>query len=106
MKRYQFITEEIKILRSFHHKVDYLFYKNSVDYILERVKKPFFLLFSDNPLSIDTLFQNYPHRLIKNDLDYVDLWAISMCKHHIMSASHTFCWWGVYLSINRKRREK
>ena len=35
--------------------------------------------------------------------DYLDLYAISLCQHHIISNS-TFGWWGSYLNTKKDKK--
>jgi hypothetical protein len=81
-------------------KYDYDYYNRAINYISSKVNNPYFLIFTDDVNSIDLNkldIKNYI--FIKNDLDYIDLWTMSMCKHNIIFAS-TFSWWAAFLNIN------
>lgn len=81
--------------------------KYSEDYFKEAInsikkKGPItYLIFSDSPVNfpflkdLDTIF-------VKDNLDYIDLWAMSLCKNNIVSHS-TLSWWGAYLNKNPKK---
>ena len=85
------------------------YYKSAIEYILQNVKNPLFLIFTDDMHAfsqkynnIYTFFQNNPFKLIDNNLDYVDLWIMSLCKHNIICKS-TFSFWGAFLNRNKDK---
>ena len=83
-----------------HHKVNNIFKKNAIDFILKNVINPYFLIFTDDIDCIDfKLFENINFQIIKDNEDYIDLWLMSLCKHNILSNS-TFSWWGAFLNKN------
>lgn len=80
--------------------VQTIYYNLAVKHILKTVSNPRFFLFSDNltkaqEILTKTNVGTIVHFL--NQYDYHDLYLISLCHHHITSAS-TFSWWGSYLS--------
>lgn len=78
---------------------DYDFYKRAVSYMKEQIKNPIFIIFSDDMEHIDFTFledSNYI-KMQRHKEDYIDLWCMTLCKHHIMSYS-TFSFWGAYLN--------
>jgi hypothetical protein len=78
------------------------YYNNAIDYIKNSEKKPYFFVFSDDPLwvkenlKIDDPTQYISHNINKN---YEDLRLMSLCKHFII-ANSSFSWWGAWLSRN------
>ena len=77
---------------------NYSYYSNAINYIIDKVNNPLFLIFTDDIASID--FNQLPlcyNVIISNNPDYIDLWFISMCHHNILSFS-TFSYWGAILN--------
>jgi len=74
------------------------FYK-AANLISTRLKNPQFLIFSDDVewCKNNVLIPNAIY--VEGNPDYVDLWAMSLCKHGILSHS-TLSWWGAYLNQN------
>jgi hypothetical protein len=78
------------------------YYKNAINLITQKVKDPYFFIFSDD---IDwckkNLQLNFPVEFIGNnntdDKNYEDIRLMSCCKHHI-TANSTFSWWGAWLN--------
>jgi len=82
------------------------YYYRSIDYIMSRVEKPHFYIFSDDPdwtqqhIAIDaptTYIHNNP-----SDKNYEDLRLMTYCKHFII-ANSSFSWWGAWLSANQQK---
>lgn len=79
------------------------FYIKAIEYIKERVESPVFLIFTDNKECVDTsIFGDSVYKFIQNEVDYLDLYCMSMCKHNIISAS-TFSWWAAFLNNNPEK---
>ena len=38
----------------------------------------------------------------ENNVDYIDLWCMSICNHNILSNS-TLSWWGAYINTNKDK---
>jgi hypothetical protein len=63
-----------------------------------------YLIFSDDLNGIKTMFDFLPNKqFVSLGKDYLDLYAISMCEHNIISNS-TFGWWGAYLNDNKNKK--
>ena len=82
------------------------YYHRSIDYIMSKVEKPHFYIFSDDPnwsqqhITIDaptTYVRNNP-----SDRNYEDLRLMTYCRHFII-ANSSFSWWGAWLSSNRQK---
>ena len=80
---------------------DYSFYLRAIDYMKQNIPNPIFCIFSDDMDYIsDELFSACtPYIKMGHEEDYIDLWSMTLCKHHIVSRS-TFSFWGAYLNTN------
>lgn len=57
-----------------------------------------FLIFTDDIHSTNLdIFYDCNYKVINTQKDYLDMWALSMCKNYILSLS-TFAFWGYYLN--------
>src|SRR5258708_1738154 len=68
--------------------------------IEERLKKPHYIIFSDDMKWVKKQFSSLPRVTFVDDVDRpdsVDLQLMQMCKHHII-ANSTFSWWGAWLA--------
>jgi len=76
------------------------YYEKAIDYVKQQIKDPLFVVFTDDPASLDleSIGLEGAHIMI-NEVDYLDLWAMSFCKHNITSLS-TFSFWGTFLNQN------
>jgi GR25 family glycosyltransferase involved in LPS biosynthesis len=86
----------------FHERPNFAFYRRAIDYLCQHVKNPYFVIVTDNPQCVDqSIFRerNVDYMFIENNIDYVEIYIMSMCKHNIISAS-TFAWWGAFLNVN------
>tara|TARA_B100000902_G_C27224139_1_gene871261 strand:+ start:248 stop:1120 length:873 start_codon:yes stop_codon:yes gene_type:complete len=75
------------------------YYDKAIDFMRDKVD--IFLVFSDNMNYSKSLFTENNYHGIQfifiRERDFIDLWIISLCDHHITSNS-TFSWWGAYLN--------
>jgi len=81
------------------------FFYEAINYIKEKIqnKKNEIIInvFSDDINTVELKFANLQDKVIyfKDNLDYIDLWSMSLCQHNILSNS-TLSWWGAYININ------
>ncbi len=77
------------------------YYRAAIGYVVERVKRPHFFIFSDDiawtksNLKIDFPCQYVDHN--HGAESYNDMRLMSLCKHHII-ANSSFSWWGAWLN--------
>lgn len=86
-----------------HYCIDY--YKQAIQKIKEQIDAPYFLIFSDDIKIIRSILPSLDieYIIVDGNYDYIDLWAMSLCKHNILSFS-TFSWWGAYLNCNPDKK--
>ena len=79
------------------------FYKKAIRHIKDRVPNPLFLIFTDNKNCVDvSILDHCSYIFIENEVDYMDLYCMSLCKHAIISQS-TFSWWACFLNENPEK---
>jgi hypothetical protein len=79
------------------------YYYKAIDIIKQRLKNPFFYIFTDEPEWVEKEFKlDVPHKLVSGNTGnncYIDILLMSRCKHNIM-ANSSFSWWGAWLNSN------
>lgn len=78
--------------------LDLTYYKRAISAIWEKVEKPVFFVFSDEPLWLENNMPELKMHVIHEDT-LTDFWLMSQCKHHII-ANSTFSFWPAYLNEN------
>ena len=61
-----------------------------------------FLIFSDDTPFCKQIFIGDSFIFIENELDYIDMYIMSMCTNNII-ANSTFSWWGAWLNNNKNK---
>ena len=79
------------------------YYQQAIDYIRNQIVKPVFYIFSDD---LEWAKQNIvtDASVVYVDIDggtkdYLELYAMSTCRHNII-ANSSFSWWGAFLNTN------
>jgi hypothetical protein len=85
-----------------HHPIQSIdYYKKSINIIGEDKT---YLVFSDDITWCEENFVFLKNKIfISNNLDYQDLYLMSMCKDNII-ANSTFSWWGAWMNKNENKK--
>lgn len=85
-----------------HHPIQPIsYYENSIKIIGE---DKHFLIFSDDIKWCEENFNFLKNKtFVSGNLDYEDLYLMSMCKNNII-ANSTFSWWGAWLNKNENKQ--
>lgn len=80
------------------------YYREAVEYIIEKVKNSMMYVFSNSIEDLVWIKENYTflgkaYYVSEGNNEFEDLYLMYHCKHHIISNS-TFSWWGSYLKEN------
>ena len=84
----------------FYNKLDMNYYNRAID-IIGRDKH--FIVFSNDIPWCKSAFTGLNVTFIENEVDYIDLYLMSLCKNNI-TANSTFSWWGSYLNRNPNKK--
>jgi len=109
---YSILFDESYTCVSLHVRMNYCrinyntnFFVKAIQYFKEKYPNVVFLVFSNDIDLVKDWFQtveDIKYVIVSNKYDYLDLWAMSLCKHNIISHS-TFAWWGAYLNKNEDK---
>jgi hypothetical protein len=104
------LTVSIHVRRGDYLRLQHVHYIQPIDYYERAIKqfnpKSLFVIFSDDIAWCKTqdVFNSIPNKVyISGEIDYNDLYLMSLCKHNII-ANSSFSWWGAYLNMNRKKK--
>ncbi len=81
------------------------YYKKAIDYIKQRVENAKFYLFSNDMPYVQDRFRGEEFVYVETnseDKGYIDLYLMSLCKHHII-ANSSFSWWGAWLNAAKSK---
>lgn len=81
------------------------YYKNAI-LKLKKENQVYFVFSNNIPqarIDLESFNLNINFIFVTDQIDYMDLWLMSLCKHHILSYS-TFCWWGAFLATHPEKR--
>ena len=89
-------NKEYIVKQSYHHK--------ALKYILDRTSDDYNILVFSNDIEWcrdNLIFKNerITTYYVEGNLDYIDLWLMSLCSHNIIESS-TMSWWGAYFNKN------
>ena len=85
--------------KKFPAVLDFSWYKSSMSYLKKKIKKPIFILMSDDLHYIRDIFKESKSLIISKNIAEIDLSIMSLCSHGIMSPS-SFAWWGSFFIKN------
>ncbi|MCL2389066.1 MAG: alpha-1,2-fucosyltransferase [Elusimicrobia bacterium] len=96
----------ITVNNGIHFAVEQDYYQKAVSYIAEKIKYPYFFVFSDDAKWCkENLKLELPMQIVNiNDAlhGFYDLELMKNCKHNII-ANSTLSWWGAWLNENRDK---
>jgi len=81
------------------------YYKSSINLICDRIERPYFYVFSDDPTWAIQNFSHIPDLEIIDSRgmgSHIDLWLMSNCKHNII-ANSSYSWWAAWLNKNNDK---
>ena len=77
------------------------YYVDAINLIKGRIKNPFFIFLSDDPLWAVDNFQEIEPKIVSTNSMQVDLAIMTLCEVGVISNS-SFSWWGAYLMDERE----
>tara|TARA_B110000208_G_scaffold146394_1_gene176646 strand:+ start:532 stop:1404 length:873 start_codon:yes stop_codon:yes gene_type:complete len=82
------------------------YHYNALNYLKTKLNNNDFniLVFSNDIewCKVNLIFEDFNVHYVSGNLDYIDLWLMSMCNHNIIESS-TMSWWAAYLNKNKNK---
>ena len=104
------LSVSIHVRRGDYMNIQSVHYIQPIEYYENAIKhynpKSLFVIFSDDIewCKKQGVFQSLANKVyVTGEIDYNDLYLMSLCKHNII-ANSSFSWWGAYLNLNRKKK--
>jgi len=101
VRRGDYVTNPV--IRKMLHTIDIEYYRRAFQFIEQRIRKPLFVIFSDDIQWVRMNLRFNDDILIVDHNDESkcaeDLRLMTQCKHHVM-ANSSFSWWGAWLGSN------
>lgn len=93
-----------EVARKKHYVCTPEYFKKAIDQAQKDLKKPLFIVFTNDIAQAKSIFSDYPNMVYSKDDNeaLVDLQLMIQCKNFIISNS-TFSWWAQYLSRNHNK---
>jgi hypothetical protein len=71
-------------------------YQRSMKYVKQKIKKPIFIIMSDDKFYVKDVFKEGKNLIISENEYEIDFAIMTLCSHGIMSPS-SFAWWASFL---------
>jgi len=91
------------------YRLDQSYYINAINLINNKIGDPTYIIFTEKEDDshwckkyIKNHFRKNNIVIIVGEIDYVDMYMMSLCRHNII-ANSTFSWWGAYLNTNKDK---
>ncbi|MDR0427452.1 MAG: alpha-1,2-fucosyltransferase [Dysgonamonadaceae bacterium] len=94
-----------KINSPYQHICTFEYYNRAIAAIKEKIKNPFFVVFSDDSEWVKNNFHLENSTLVDWNVGenaWEDMLLMSKCKHNII-ANSTFSWWAAWLNTNKNK---
>jgi hypothetical protein len=99
VRRGDYITNNYT--NSFHGVCGINYYKNAIEFILQKENNPHFFFFSDDIQWVqENLKVDFPAEYVEHNTgkkSFEDMRLMSLCRHNII-ANSSFSWWGAWLN--------
>lgn len=82
------------------------YYRKAVTYLGERISNAKYYIFTNDESKVKELLpENIDFEIVhfENDVDYLDMIAMSKCSNNII-ANSSFSWWGAWLNRNNEKQ--
>jgi len=105
VRRLDFVTNPKT--RAYHGELSKDYYDRALTCITQKIPNPVLFVFSDDIPWVEKNF-SFPYETVyvgwnqEEEISYVDMHLMSLCKYHII-ANSAFSWWGAWLSSHTQK---